>query len=782
MTDQLLQITIGGLLHDVGKVIYRSSDHRTHSESGYAFLKEETNIEDAEIWNQVRYHHGKALSQAKIPDDSFAYITYIADNIAAAMDRREKEENTPGFVKNAPLESIFNILNNNHEKKVYKPGMLDVEGIINFPTNKKISYEEGFYAGIVEKIRSCLTDFQWNDGYINALLEVLEATLTFIPSSTSKAELADISLFDHVKMTAALGCCIYSYLNDQGTVDYKQELYRDAKKFYDKKAFLIYSLDISGIQDFIYTISSKGALKGLRSRSFYLEIMMEHIIDQLLDKLSLSRVNLIYSGGGHAYMILPNTEKVKSVLQQNENELNQWFLDHFETSLYIAGGEAECSANNLSNIPERSYREVFQEVSRKISTKKMRRYTPQQIISLNQTGYPNGERECPICHRHDRLREDGKCEICWSLEKMSNEVLHGKFYTVLGRKEDVALPLPGNCYLIAENQNSLKNRMKNDDYYIRAYGKNAPYSGYYVATKLWVGDYVCGETFEELAKAASGIERIAVMRADVDNLGQAFVRGFESEKTGSKYVTLSRTATFSRKLSMFFKYHINQILEESNYAITLEGNEQRNALIVYSGGDDVFIIGAWDDVIGFAIDLYDNLREYSQETLTISAGIGLYPAKYPISIMAKETGELEDASKRMEGKNAVTLFNEDYTFHWDEFIEDVVEEKLALLQDFFQTFDEKGKNFLYNLLNLIRSRHEEAINIARYAYFLGRMAPEVKNINDPKEVQRKEEYNQFSKQMYQWIRNDKDAKQLEMAIYLYVYMNRTKEEMANEAE
>ena len=60
-------------------------------------------------------------------------------------------------------------------------------------------------------------------------------------------------------------------------------------------------MDISGIQSFIYTIGEKGALKGLRARSFYLEIMMEHIVDELLEKLSLSRANLIYTGGGHCY-------------------------------------------------------------------------------------------------------------------------------------------------------------------------------------------------------------------------------------------------------------------------------------------------------------------------------------------------------------------------------------------------------------------------------------------------------------------------------------------------
>lgn len=39
------------------------------------------------------------------------------------------------------------------------------------------------------------------------------------------------------------------------------------------------------------------AMKSLRGRSFYLELFIEHIIDEILSNLELSRVNLIYSGG-----------------------------------------------------------------------------------------------------------------------------------------------------------------------------------------------------------------------------------------------------------------------------------------------------------------------------------------------------------------------------------------------------------------------------------------------------------------------------------------------------
>lgn len=73
-----------------------------------------------------------------------------------------------------------------------------------------------------------------------------------------------------------------------------------------------------------------------------------------------------------------------------------------------------------------------------------------------------------------------------------------------------------------------------------------------MTTKLWVGDYVAegANTFGELAKKSEGIKKIAVLRADVDNLGTSFVYGFRRGED-ERYVTLSRTAALSRQLSLF---------------------------------------------------------------------------------------------------------------------------------------------------------------------------------------------------------------------------------------
>ena len=257
---------------------------------------------------------------------------------------------------------------------------------------------------------------------------------------------------------------------------------------------------------------------------------------------------------------------------------------------------------------------------------------------------------------------------------------------------------------------------------------------------------------------------MGVIRADIDNLGTAFVSGFDAE-----YQTLSKSSAFSGKLSVFFKYYINHLLEHGTFS--LDGTEvHRKATIIYSGGDDLFIIGEWKDIIEFAVDLYQDIKKYTQGTLTISAGIGIYSEKYPISYIADEVGRLEENSKNMEGKDAVTLFDKRYRFHWNIFIEEVLLDKFSTIEKFFENSGERGKNFLYHLLELLKNRTEK-INIARIIYFLSRMEPDVKATEEEKK-----QYKIFSKKIYEWVQSEESSRQLELAIYLYAYLIREREE------
>ena len=798
MADLQNKVAIGAILHDIGKVLYRAADGRNHSRSGYDFLKEEVGITDPEILNQVLYHHAALLKCSDLPSDSPAYITYMADNIAAAADRRTKNTDDSGYDRNAALESIFNVLNGNRGNMHYTQGTLEDDGTIRTPISGPVQYNENFYVGIrqhLKEVLAALTDENnIQESYINSLLSAMEADLSYVPSSTDKGQLGDVSLYDHVKITAAIASCIYAWTVEQEITDYKGLLFDKAADFYDKKVFLLYSLDMSGIQDFIYhQFGTEDVLKNLRARSFYLEILLENLIDELLERMNLSRANLIYSGGGHAWMILPNTQGAVSELRRFEADTNTWLLDTFGTELYMASGEAPCSSSMLENKPKGSYRELFRNVSRRVSYNKLHRYSSDQICLLNgmeeaseqglvriKAGKSAGSRECKICHRSDHLKENDLCTICDGLGRLSRAVLTSEFYAVRSYEGEGRLPVFRDQYLVPIGKEQLRKMIAEDKHYIRSYSKNKMYTGQSYATKLWVADYSSAQSLKELVDASSGIRRLGVIRADVDNLGSAFVSGFPEE-----YQTLSRSATFSRMLSLFFKKNVNDILRSPVYSLGNSG-EKRNATVIYAGGDDLFIIGAWKDIIEFSVDLQRKLREFSESTLKISAGIGIYYEKYPISYIAAKSGELESRSKQLDGKDAVTLFTkgtarkgktdqetEDHTYHWDEFIDKVLGEKFVLLNRFFgyrNDDQERGKAFLYRILELYKYSGNK-INLARVGYLLARLEPSKDATDEYRQL-----YDELKQKLYEWHRNEKDRKEFITAVYIYIYMIRDREE------
>ena len=772
MNEKQLKIVIGCLLHDIGKILFRADDGRNHSRSGFDFLKEEVGITDLKILEQVLYHHASLIRQGNLSSDSLAYITYFADNIAAAADRRKSSDDFEGFDKYLPLESIFNRLNGNEDHYFYQAGTLDPGEGIHYPVPDSPDYDDAFYMSIRSELRSILSKLEYSVPYVNSLLETMEATLSFIPSSTAKNEYADISLYDHVKITAAVGSCILSYFEENEISDYSVLFgAKNAEKYINKKMFLLYSMDMSGIQSFIYgQFGNEEVLKNLRARSFYLEIMLEHFIDELLEANQLSRANLLYSGGGHAYLILPDTKSARTCISQFRSSVSEWLLEVFQTDLFLADGYTSCSAADLKNQPDGSYSAMFKKASSEVSERKIRRYDAGIIRKLNQNKPFDSTRECKICHRSNELNDDNICPVCEGIASLSGSILSKEFFVVSENKRDKTGLRLGNNALIAMDETALREQLTDTRWRGRVYGKNRMFTGRYLSTKLWVGDYSKAPTLSDLVNHGEGIHRLGVLRADVDNLGQAFVNGFESHLQ-----TLSRSATFSRKLSMFFKFHINHILEYGSFSLehgsdSIEGMEgKRSAAIIYSGGDDVFVVGAWKDVLEFSIDLYEAFRRFTQGTLTLSAGFGIYKVKYPISYIAEKTGELEDQSKDLEGKNAVTLFDNNHRYKWEEFTQKVIDEKYRTVSGFFQHTEEHGKNFLYNMLELLRNR-EERINIARLAYLLSRMEPDYKA-----EPSFKEMYTDFSKKVYQWMQDPEDTRQLITAIYLHVYRNREEE-------
>ncbi|EFK79495.1 hypothetical protein HMPREF9269_1878, partial [Ligilactobacillus salivarius ACS-116-V-Col5a] len=176
--------------------------------------------------------------------------------------------------------------------------------------------------------------------------------------------------------------------------------------------------------------------KQLRSRSFYLDMISETIVDSLLSKLGLSRANVIYSGGGRAYLVLPNTKSADKAIKEVEKEFNQFFIDKFNIQLYVSFGSSIFTANDLMDKKdndednEKIYNSIFREVSHQISERKLSRYDINTIKQLNMGGKKVG-RECTICHSVDNLVEgENKCQLCLSLENFSSDLQKEKYFVV----------------------------------------------------------------------------------------------------------------------------------------------------------------------------------------------------------------------------------------------------------------------------------------------------------------------------------------------------------------
>jgi CRISPR-associated protein Csm1 len=180
---------------------------------------------------------------------------------------------------------------------------------IAYPLNSEPNKEQqySFQKRIDKEVLPYLKDNGENLSLLMLILEKFGSCLSFGES--------DIALVDIAKTTAAIAVALFNNTNE--------------------KISLIAG-DLSGIQKFIYTISSHGALKSLRARSFYLELVTEEIVQQLLDKLQLPRTNIIYAGGGNFYILASGTEENQNIIKKVRQDFNEWLLKEFQGKVFLA--------------------------------------------------------------------------------------------------------------------------------------------------------------------------------------------------------------------------------------------------------------------------------------------------------------------------------------------------------------------------------------------------------------------------------------------------------------
>lgn len=742
------------------------------------------------------------------------------------MDRRENEGEEKGFDPKLNLDSIFSVFYSDKEIQVANKYPLiykDINKAFNYPRTDISLATNSNYEALLNKIKSYFITKDISQISINQLLQIIEEGFSYLPSSTNRAEVCDISLYVHSKITSAVASCMKLYFDEQQIQDYKKYCFNSGSKiFRNEKIYLLVSGDISGIQDFIYTIPSKGALKTLRGRSLYIDLLLEEFIDEYLEQIGLSRANVLYSGGGHFYILAPNIEDTKKAIDKLQAKMNRWLMENIGINLYLAIGIAECSANNL--MKSEAQGNLFATVNKKLKDDKTIRYSKDEdfleYIFNVEKEEDTAKKECTICHNLvDKLwkyniDEEIACEFCLNLYKLGQDILTQDLVFVISEEKiDGGIKIFGkdkDLYLYAVNIEDIdmfKGKI------LRIYSKNNLLEND-LAIRLYLADYSAKNendevmTFDDLAKSScktdKGIKRLGVLRLDIDDLGIAFSSGFVSDKDkiedNLRYATLSRYADLSKDISMFFKVAINKIcagdltgcvdFEERAFNIFgIAKAPKRKVNIIYAGGDDLFLVGAWDEVLEVAIDINRAFKQFTNGKLTLSAGMAMFSPTYPISKMAEIAGLLVQMSKNRKDKNSIALFGMEtnlkangqleckHIYTWADFEMKVCKEKMNYLLARLSFDGDKfnklsvGKSLIYRLMDLIQLADEDKLNIARFAYVLARMQPK-----QDKDEQKRKVYEDFVSKMYQWINNNEDKKQLATALNLLVYYLRDKKE------
>ncbi len=143
--------------------------------------------------------------------------------------------------------------------------------------------------------------------------------------------------------------------------------------------------------------------------------------------------------------------------------------------------------------------------------------------------------------------------------------------------------------------------------------------------------------FDGLAESSTGVERLAVLRMDVDSLGEIFRSGLGGD------ASLSRITALSRNLSYFFGGHLSHLLNNARW--------RDQAQIIYSGGDDLFIVAAWSAAPRLAREIRALFARFvgGNPAWGLSGGIAVVRPRHPVASAAELAGDEERRAKQYIG-------------------------------------------------------------------------------------------------------------------------------------
>ncbi|MGG3007391.1 type III-A CRISPR-associated protein Cas10/Csm1 [Geobacillus stearothermophilus] len=453
--------------------------------------------------------------------------------------------------------------------------------------------------------------------------------------------------------------------------------------------------DVSGIQAYLFDIAHIGAgkvAKRLRARSFALSLIAESAAHHLLLKEKLSIHNLILSAGGLFYAIIPANSSTKEWKQTT----NKFLYNRYHGAVTLYTGEKEISITALVKQFSKEIRDIYEQIQ------KDKANPFAEILLTNETWNTKkfihnsfgNKSPCDSCRKFPKVNNNDEfCEFC-SLDEKIGKTLPKTNYLVFeqGRSEesDNCIPVGPNLYVrLCERQDEVGTR----PYFVQIWNKSKHEEIRIPYKRKWVTNYiplatneVCkilnekitdqsdvlveGQplTFAHMAQLSKGKKLIGYFKADIDYLGMIFSIGFFRSDNPLSH-TIFHTTLLSKMLERFFAGGVNEWLR-TRYTFTYT---------VFSGGDDLFLIGPWSEIIEAAKEIEQYFRSYVglNKEITLSASISILKANTPIPHAAKIAEEgLENAKEtanrfrltedgKQKGRNQVAVLTD--VMSWDDF-------------------------------------------------------------------------------------------------------------------
>ncbi len=709
MADQVYLNALAGLLHDIGKFAQRAGvtaneiwDDEARKDFKYQHALLSANVVDQIVPQTWRITVKNAVSGHHRADRKEQLVLMLADHLSAG-ERADPTEDDPASFPNQllsifcsidldgqrapqgsywPLEELDFDLNTRVEK--ISPGRPWEESAIS--KAYQATWER--FITKAKQLKEAHENGKNFPGYLESLLYLLQRYTWCIPSAYYRNR-PDISLYDHSRMTAALSQII---ADRNFTDDQLKDLIGGAQDS-QKEIALLVGGDISGVQDFLYTITHRGATSALRGRSFYLQLFNELVARYFLRRLDLPVTNLIYAGGGNFYLLARISDSEK--LSEIQKEITQILLTHHPGSLYLA---IESIPLNSMDFFKGRLSNRWEELSERTQRAKLRRYVDLSDDDLIRLFKPQGhggnrDRQCRVCgiehpdtrHDKDAVTPDDpegvrKCPACRSYEELGEDLRKAE-YLILDAIQAQAQPIgdvPGDWNQVFQalgfkvflSDQPPRDKPAGESRVIFALKKSAleklePNSQTSIGRRFYVNvtpiltrdeiKNLDNKPFENLPVAEStkpfhvmeeqsmGIKRLGVLRMDLDNLGKIFSRGL------GEHASLSRIASLSLAISIFFEGWVEVLAERRN--AQNKGNLQRGDLLysIYSGGDDLFFVGAWDEVVELAREIRADLGSFAgnHPAIHASAGVVLVGGKYPLAQAAEDAKRAEEQAKAL---------------------------------------------------------------------------------------------------------------------------------------